>query len=715
MSGAGALLCVLLPAIAAAIGLPMGRARPWAREWAILGAAGALAGALLELYGVSHEGPARDIALLGNADLGSLTINLTLRSDSLSAIVAVFVGIVALCVQIYSNSYLAGDGTAGHPTRYPAFAATVSIFTAAMMLVVHADDLILLLIGWEVMGLASYLLVGHHSERPAARAAAVKSFLVTRVGDLGVVVAIVVLITTAGTTSISALIEAALRPDLAPPQFADVPYTAISLLILLGVLGKSAQFPLHTWLPDAMEGPTPASALIHAATMVAAGVFLVARLLPVFLRAPGVLDLAAVIAAITMLGAALAALAQEDLKRLLAYSTISQVAIMLAGVCLATTPNGAAAGIFHLLSHAGFKALLFLVAGVVALSAGTTKLSELGDRERYPGLIADWPWVGVAFALGLGALVGIPPLAGYWSKEAVVTVAEQAAVQDDRWTGWVVLVSLLLTAIVTGMYAGRAWVLVGSAGTGAGVRFPWRARGSSEAPEVTGADDAESIAVTDGSPASPQRVPQPAPQPAPQLTLQELAAGGPAPAAEAVATEPTEQDDADQHEELPDRLPLGLAVPLVALSVATVGFGLILIARPLVLKAVEVAPSTALTTTLLGLAGLLWTLSAPRVGARDAVVMLPERVRLALLHAYYLDGVQQRFVVRPVRACARWVAGIDGSIIDAPVRLVVGATTWAGQLARRSETGLATGYVGWVVVGACVLGVTGIGVAGVVL
>ena len=322
-----ALLTVLLPAVAALIGLPSGRgSRAWAREWAVLGSAGALAAAVVELVAVSGGGPDR-IGFLGRVDTRRRSrIGLDLQADQLSALVAVAVGlVVALCVQVYSAAYLPAGDTPAAPTRYPAYAATVSLFTAAMMLVVHAGDLVLLLIGWEAMGLAPTCWSATTPSAPAARAAAVKAFLVTRVGDLGVLLGVVVLLAGDRTTSIPQLLRLRRRPARSP----RTTLALTALLLLAGVAGKSAQFPLHTWLPDAMEGPTPVSALIHAATMVAAGVFLVARLLPLYLAAPGALEVAAVIAAITMLGAALAALAQEDLKRLLAWSTISQVAYML--------------------------------------------------------------------------------------------------------------------------------------------------------------------------------------------------------------------------------------------------------------------------------------------------------------------------------------------------------------------------------------------------
>jgi NADH-quinone oxidoreductase subunit L len=472
VNGVAAILTVVVPTVFAAAGiLTAGRSPAWAREWARTGAFGALAAALVEAVVVLGQVPIattagqrtdRAVAFLGQVDLGVAQVRLDLRSDALSALVAVAVAIVALCVQVYSPDYLdetgqqagrdqavGSDHQATGPARYPAYAAEVSLFTAAMMLVVHADDLLLLVIGWEVMGICSYLLVGHHSERASARRAAVKAFLVTRVGDLGMLLAVAVLLTGTHTTSIRWLTEHA-------DQIPSGTVTAATLLLLAAVAGKSAQFPLHTWLPDAMEGPTPVSALIHAATMVAAGAYLVARLLPLFVAAPVSLTVAAVMAAITMLGAALVALAQDDLKRLLAWSTISQVAYMLAGTVAAGMghDHSPGPGVLHLLSHAAFKALLFLLAGCVIHLVGSTSMHDMG------GLRHTNPWLATLFGVGLAALAGIPPLGGFWSKEGVLSAAEQATRDGAGWPAWVLFGSGLLTALVTGVYAARAYGLV---------------------------------------------------------------------------------------------------------------------------------------------------------------------------------------------------------------------------------------------------------------
>nr|WP_306345165.1 NADH-quinone oxidoreductase subunit L [Micromonospora sp. NBRC 107566] len=369
-------------------------------------------------------------------DLGGLNVTLGTRLEPTTTLVAVAVGVVALAVQVYSVPYLAGDD------RYPPYAAQVSLFTAAMLLVVVAGDLILLLVGWEVMGICSYLLIGHDRRLPAAPAAAVKAFLVTRVGDVGFLLGIALLGTAAGSFRISdVLAAAATGPGNGPAGIGGGTLTAAAVLLLAGVAGKSAQFPLHTWLPDAMAGPTPISALIHAATMVAAGVYVVARLFPVF-QGGDALPVLGVMAAVTMLLGALAATAQDDIKRVLAWSTVSQLGYMTGA--LAVGAPGVA--LFHLLTHAAFKALLFLAAGSVIHAVGTNSMAAMGGlRHRMP--VTFW-----CLTIGLGALVGLPPLAGFWSKDAILAAAGES--------GWLLFSVGLLTVAGTAWYAVRLWLLV---------------------------------------------------------------------------------------------------------------------------------------------------------------------------------------------------------------------------------------------------------------
>lgn len=384
---------------------------------------------------------------------GSVPIELALHIDGFAALVAVLVGVVASCVQIYSTGYLRDD------PRYPSYAALVSLFTSAMLLVVYSGDLIVLLVGWEVMGICSYFLVGHYWETPEARAASIKAFLVTKLGDVPFLIGLFALGTDAGSFHITTVLGTVASGGLHHP-------TLIALLLLAGVAGKSALFPLHTWLPDAMAGPTPVSALIHAATMVAAGIYFVARLLPVFQASSAAMVVLAVMAAVTMAGSALAALAQDDIKRVLAYSTIGQLGYM-AGA-LAVGDRGAA--VFHLLSHGAFKALLFLAAGVIIHASGTNSLAVMSRMTGLRSRVPDAYWT---MTVALLALAAIPPFSGFFSKEAVLGAAEHVATGHTEHApgsaGWIVLVAGLVTAVLTAAYATRLWLL---AFHGRGVEAP---------------------------------------------------------------------------------------------------------------------------------------------------------------------------------------------------------------------------------------------------
>ena len=374
------------------------------------------------------------------ASLGTLSVHASTYVDGFASLLCVVVTVVALLVQIYSTAYMRDDA------RYPSYAAFVSLFTAAMLVVVLSGDLLWLLVGWEVMGICSYLLIGHHWEDKPNTDAAISAFIVTRFGDLGFTAGLAVLAISAGSTNIQTVLGA---------HYSHTTIVVASLLVLMGVIGKSAQFPLQTWLPDAMAGPTPVSALIHAATMVAAGVYVIARLSPVVLSTAAATCLLAVIAAITMLFAAVCAFAQDDLKRVLAWSTVSQLAYMYAGLAMGNT----AAGIAHLVTHAAFKALLFLAAGCIAHAVGSTLLSSMGGLRNGSRVVL------VSMTVGLAALAGVPYLSGFVSKDAVLESAWHAArnggdVTVLSWAGWVVLVSGLLTAVVTAAYCTRVWIKV---------------------------------------------------------------------------------------------------------------------------------------------------------------------------------------------------------------------------------------------------------------
>lgn len=360
--------------------------------------------------------------------VGDQVLTVGYAVDGLTAMMLVVVGFVALMVMLFSVGYMAGDG--GMARYY----SVLSLFTASMTGLILADGFIALFIAWELVGACSYLLIGFWFEKPSAAAAAMKAFLVTRIGDVGLFVAIALLWTKTGQTGYSAVMAA--MPDLAPWVL-----TASALLLFVGAAGKSAQFPLHVWLPDAMEGPTPVSALIHAATMVAAGVFLVARVWPLFAAAPTALWVVLGIGTFTAIGAATIGVSQTDIKKVLAYSTISQLGFMFA----ALGAGAWQAAVLMLVAHAAFKALLFLGSGSVIHGTGTQDMREMG------GLAAKMRITNVTWWVGAAALAGIPPLAGFFAKDEVLKGVSE--------TSGVAFGVLVVAAGFTAFYITRATVL----------------------------------------------------------------------------------------------------------------------------------------------------------------------------------------------------------------------------------------------------------------
>jgi NADH-quinone oxidoreductase subunit L len=363
--------------------------------------------------------------------------------DPLGAAMLVMVSFVGLLIFIYSVGYMARDD------NFTRFFCFLSLFAGAMLGVVIANNLLLLFICWELVGLASYLLIGFWFQKPEAAAAAKKAFITTRVGDLGLFVGMIWLYSAAGTLVFyengqGCLEQTEVSRLVATTTVAGMTLsTAISLLVLLGAMGKSGQFPLHVWLPDAMEGPTPVSALIHAATMVAAGVFLVARMFPLFAAVPAgastepvALQAVTWIGAVTAVFAALIAVAQTDIKRILAYSTVSQLGYMFLGL----GAGGVAVGMFHLLTHAFFKALLFLGAGSVIHGC-----HEEQDIRRLGGLRRAMPVTFAAYAVGMLALAGVPLLfSGFWSKDEILHAAH--GWERSRWPFYLGVFGAGLTA-----------------------------------------------------------------------------------------------------------------------------------------------------------------------------------------------------------------------------------------------------------------------------
>ncbi|MER5970115.1 NADH-quinone oxidoreductase subunit L [Streptomyces sp. NPDC002055] len=655
-----AVLVPLLPFLGAAAGLLLGRRAPgFVRPLAILPTA--VAGVLAALVAVRQGGGAAIDAATRLTPTGSVPIDLALHIDGFAALVAVLVGTVATCVQLYSTGYLRND------PRYASYAAIVSLFTSAMLLVVYTGDLMVLLVGWEIMGICSYFLVGHYWETEAARSASLKAFLVTKLGDVPFLFGLFALAADAGTFRINGILTATVSGD-----GLDHP-TVIALLLLAGVAGKSAQFPLHTWLPDAMAGPTPVSALIHAATMVAAGVYFVARLLPVFLSSAAALVVLAVMAAVTMVGSALAALAQDDIKRVLAYSTIGQLGYLTGA--LAVGDRGAA--VFHLISHGAFKGLLFLGAGVVIAAAGTNSLAAMSRMSGLSRRIPDAFWT---MTVALLALAAIPPFAGFFSKEAVLGAAEHAATGHAEripgTAGWIVLVSGLLTALLTAGYATRLWLL---AFRGRGAAAPDLGR----QPFVMNAVlwvlfvPTAAFGITagvlpdwfDGRPLGPT------------LTTSVLGTG-------------------------------------LALAGALITYGAwrhtTAVAREVPVGAVVAHPHAEPALTEIEAIATHEEVYGDIATAQDPAD--PGRLLLGPLHGpaahgFHLDALYSALFVRPVRAAAELVRFLDREVVDT---YVSGAGTGArllGAAVRRAQTGNVQTYLGALLAGSAVLAIAAVLVA----
>ena len=423
-----ALTAIVAPAAAAlflAVFYPL-RNRGWpAALITIAGSTTALVAAIrLLLDRMHHEAP--DIWVAPWLRAGGRTIaEVGLRADGISASMLVVVTLVALMVQVFSVGYMHDE----EPPAYGRYFTYHALFLLSMNLLVIAPNLLQLFAGWELVGVTSYLLIGFYFKKPSAARAAVKAFWVTKFADMGLLFGLLVLFVATGDFGF----ESRLSPGVA---------TACTLLFFLAVVGKSAQFPLHVWLPDAMEGPTPVSALLHAATMVAAGVFLVVRAHPLFAQAPTTQTVMLVVGSGTALFAACLALVQTDIKKVLAYSTCSQLGYMVA----ALGAGSLLGGFFHLTTHAFFKALLFLAAGSAIHAVHSNEIKDMG------GLARKMPLTGAAFVIGSLALAGIPGLSGFFSKDLVLEAVE-GKLGSIPWA------MLLATAFLTAFYMGRVVVV----------------------------------------------------------------------------------------------------------------------------------------------------------------------------------------------------------------------------------------------------------------
>ncbi|MEE8345852.1 MAG: NADH-quinone oxidoreductase subunit L [Dehalococcoidia bacterium] len=555
--------------------------------------------------------------------VGSLEVDIGVTVDGLTAIMLIVVTSVSLLVQFYSQEYMRGD--AGY-SRYYAF---MSLFTGSMLGLVLASNILQLFVFWELVGLCSYLLIGFWFFRDSARRAAMKAFIVTRIGDLGLLSAILLIWTQTGELDIPTIQHLAAAGLIGSSIIA---FFAGGLFA--GAAGKSAQFPLHVWLPDAMEGPTPVSALIHAATMVTAGVYLVARFFPVFIESEEAINAVAVVGALTAIMAAALAVVSTDIKRVMAYSTISQLGYMM----MALGVGAIGAAIFHLFTHAFLKALLFLGAGSVNHATGTFDMRKMGGLARY------MPVTFLTTTIAGLALVGVFPLAGFWSKDEILFEAWA----EKPLIFWTALAGVFLTAV----YVGRMLFLT-FGGEYKGGEAPSAGSGQASAH----GDEAGPVAQTGGRPAVPHE--SPVIMLAPLVVLAVLAAtagfvnvtGGLSDILEGWLPEETHELVAE------GSFSLWISVVSVAAGLA-------------------------------GLA-LAWAIYSRRAIRSEDVSRRLAPLQTLLDHKYYLDDLYEGVIVRGVlmRGVAPLLDAWDRYVVDGAVNGVASLTRDASRQLRLAQTG----------------------------
>ena len=638
----------------------------WAGHLAALAIAGSL---LLSLWALEsttgHHGEAigwepHTWMTLGDAEAdgtGELKVRVGIFMDPLTAIMLVVVSGVSLLVQIYSQGYMRGD------PGYARYFAVMSLFTASMLGLVMASSIIQLFLFWELVGLCSYLLIGFWYQRPSAARAAVKAFLVTRLGDLGLLVAILYLYFQQGSfgPGLNSLEIPDIQEGARLGLLGSAAITWVALGIFAGAVGKSAQFPLHVWLPDAMEGPTPVSALIHAATMVAAGVFLVARFFPVFEAAPDAMTVVAIIGGVTALFAATMGMVMYDIKRVVAYSTISQLGYMV--MALGIGAYGAA--IFHLFTHAFFKALLFLGAGSANHATGTFDMRYMGGLRRYQ------PWTYAAFILAALSLSGVFPLAGFWSKDEILA----EAFDKGGTVGPLVFTLAIVAVFMTSFYIFRVLFMT----------FHGKFRGGVEAEQQAG-DDSRGAQGGDleGGP-----------------RVQESTVGA------ARAHDANDKTGAGHSGVHLAESPWVMVAPMLLLAVMAVVIGFIA-SPPFDLGPIPKhwmahflggeSPTTNLGIAVLSLGVALGGIGAAWLlyGARKVA---PERVTIPRLHRlisrkYYIDDLYERLFLTRVfyRAGCGVLDWADRAIVDGIADLVGWFNRNIGRALAQLQTGQLQGY-----------------------
>jgi NADH-quinone oxidoreductase subunit L len=594
--------------------------------------------------------------------VGGLNVRADVQVDSLTAVMLAMVTLVSTLVAVYATGYMHGD------PGYPRFFAELALFVFSMCMLIMARNFLVLFIFWEAVGLCSYLLVGFWYERPSAAAAAVKAFVVNRIGDAAFLMGLYLIWTTFHSLDFADV----LGEHHERGAGFSLHVLLICVCLFTGACGKSAQFPLHLWLPDAMEGPTPVSALIHAATMVTAGVYLVARCTPLFMLVPEVQVAVATIGGITALMAALIALTQNDLKRVLAYSTVSQLGYMFMalGSAAAGTAFAAAAvtaAIFHMFTHAFFKALLFLSAGNVMHSMG-----NVIDMRQFSGLKKVLPVTNIAFLCGALALSGFPFLSGFWSKDEIFGLLMNGTHHGDHrvmfqalfWVAYV-------TAILTAFYTFRAYFLTFYGPT----RIPAEAFAHAHHGSDHGADDAAAAHDHHNG-----HLPSPA----------AVAHGGP------VAGDPSQIHEG----------PPAMKWPLLVLSFFAVAIGLIvgptqLFAGWIAQVPTLVAGEAETFQWLLAGASILAALGGIGVAALMYAKPsnLPQLVRTAVgplydlsLNKFYLDEIANLLVIFPVKAVAFASVLFDQGFVDRLVDEVGTVPSLIGRFLRPVQNGLIQSY-----------------------
>jgi len=662
-----AYLIVGLPLAGFALLVWLGRrlGDPLAGWLATLVAAGAFAASVVTFAALVGKDDRHRLAIkqiLTWVPVGGLHVNAALQIDPLSVTMALFVTGVGSLIHLYAIGYMKGD------ERFSRFFLLLNLFLFSMLCLVMADSFLFTFLGWEGVGLCSYQLISFWFERNSAAVAGKKAFVTNRVGDFGFMIGMFLIFNRFGSLTYRTVFA-----DIGANGLAKGTATAIALLLFLGAVGKSAQLPLYVWLPDAMEGPTPVSALIHAATMVTAGVFLMARVSPILQLAPGARWTVAIVGALTALFAATIACAQDDIKRVLAYSTISQLGYMF----LAIGSSAYAAGLFHMVTHAFFKALLFLGAGSVIHG-----LHDQQDMKKMGGLRRWMPVTFVTFLVAWLAISGIPPFAGFWSKDDILAFAWHQS--PALWAIGV------LTAGLTAYYMSRQVALV----------FLGEARWAEH--NVAARAGAGPALAEEGSQAGPASTP---------AMEAGAVSGGAATGAEPGAG----PDEHAGHGAPPHESPWTMAAPLVVLGVLSLVGGVINlpvhkldyltrwlepvigVAEPHVatgIKWMSFGVTLALGVVAIGLGLSIWLRTVYSETLEPAI----------LRRAWLVDDALSAFVRKPGTAMADFAAYVvDKEIIDGAVNGVGGVVRGLGRRLRRLQTGYVRNYALGVAAGTAVI------------